>query len=565
MMQFLQNAIPKKNVTITINLNGEIYAKEELNSEKSLAWVRKNLSNLHTKDGFPKEISEVKFLDKMGDVISQNDEENYKLANVLDNKNILYIVYKKELLSKLVKDQHVNTDIEVTIKIEEKPSFIEFLDISKGNEENYTLKQVLQSDEGKSNILKVKQDSSISESEINENCKLEYGIKIDGRPNEKAFEFKQGLEITIHDEPKHHSKSIRESIAYESNYNKDFSFDIKAYAKLPWLSANFAASYEQSKGRINNKKYDKSEDIDLKEYAVIKMDNVVPTEEFVKRVSSALKSYNSIEELKKVCNEYGDFWARKVYLGGKIEKIQTKLIESNVQTGQKTIKTDGGIGMENTLGANLQYNSTASKTDTDTKSIVESESIGRNIKNLDDYHNWNIIKYEDMVLIFEILKKDEKHLELYKQVLKTLGKKILHFEVRTLKPEDSELLKLNIPNKFQKENPENCQIFATIINNKCNHKGTFSVQVLTFSGGAFLKIHRVGKYNKRKYPLKICWGIIGIPTDFDLYHHKDSCVSGLLKLTTKDAAFKPLDNTDTSFEETPPVLYYISIPSIRVN
>ncbi|CAG8510671.1 31071_t:CDS:2, partial [Racocetra persica] len=406
--------------------------------------------------------------------------------------------------------------------------------ISKYDENHRKLGDILHD----RNIIKIKRSHDyleyIDESEIIKRCKLEYGIKMsDDGPvepykNKKAFEFIRQNDVVelfqpiadIYNKDEH----ITRNNNYEITYQKNLIANLNVSTNLPWtsLSADFKISYKKSKGRTNYNENSMTFDVKLQGRAKVIMTNKVrPSKEFKKAVDDALSCSNPVEKLKKlknVCNEYGEFWAREVILGGKIQTVRDDFVEINTQTTE-TMKGGGvGVNVEN-VDITLQCNKTESeKIGTNNKeSITKSMYIGGDtkmahknvdewVKSLDDYTTWRIVEYRDVVSIFEILEGD-----LRRRVLDTLGKNILYAQI-------------------DQQNLKDYQIFATIISEK--QKGTFSVRVIYTTDSntanlhsANLLIHQFRKSGKnhkvREYSLKIGWTIIGIPNDFNLFDFED--------------------------------------------
>ncbi|CAG8764675.1 3757_t:CDS:2, partial [Racocetra fulgida] len=182
--------------------------------------------------------------------------------------------------------------------------------INKNDENIYRLRDALHD----GNILRIKRLSEFNESEIINRCKLEYGIKMsdDGlvEPHGKAFTFnKQNNIIEL----------------FKDNA------DIYISPKLPWssLSADFNVSHKASTKKTNYSETSMSFDVNLQGRAkIIMTDKVRPSQEFENEVNAALNCANNpIEELRKVCNKYGEFWAREIILGGKIQIVQDDFVE----------------------------------------------------------------------------------------------------------------------------------------------------------------------------------------------------------------------------------------------
>ncbi|KAF0530131.1 hsp70 family protein [Gigaspora margarita] len=460
-----------KEVTIKIDGEPNSYT-QKVDIEQSLSKFRKELSDLYEQNpnGRPCIFKNMYFVGKGGGIISQDAENSCKLGDVLRDGDIIKI--KRSL-------EHID------------------------------------------------------ESEIIKRCNLEYGIKmsddgpVEPHKSKKAFEFIKQNEIVELFQPIADIYSKDECITrnnkYEIIYQKNLIANLKVSANLPWssLSTDFEISYERLRGSVNYNETSMKFDVNLQGRAKVLMaDKVRPSKEFEKAVDDALKCPNPLEKLKNVCNEYGEFWAREIILGGKIQIIRDDFIEINTQTEERTIGASSSINIRN-INQNLQVNR------------IENESIGIN-KN---YTKWRIVEYRDVVSIFEILDHD-----LRRRVLNTLGRNILYAKVDQCKltffPNQKPCLhELDIPKKY-KENVKDYQIFATIISEK---KGTFSVQVMyttddnsTNIRSTNLLIHQFRKSRKnklRKYILKIRWIIIGIPNDFNFFEYED--FGGLKELEVK--------------------------------
>ncbi|CAG8827312.1 18968_t:CDS:2, partial [Gigaspora margarita] len=376
------------------------------------------------------------------------------------------------------------------------------------------------------NVIKIKRLSGlIDESEIIKQCKLEYGIKmsndgpVEPHKSKKAFEFIKQDEVVELFQPianiYNEVKIITQNSKHEILCQKNLIADLNVSTNLPWssLSTGFRTSCKRSKDRTNYNETSMTFEIKLQGRAkVIMTDKVRSSKEFEKAVDDALKCPNPIEKLKSVCNEYGEYWAREIIIGGKIQTVQDDFVEINKQTEERTLGASSSINIKN-FNANLQNTNLA------------QESFNEWIKSLEDYAKWRIVEYRDVVSIFEVLDDDD----LRRRVLNTLGKNILYAKVdqRKLtffpnqKPYRHEL---DIPEKYKK-NLKDFQIFATVISEK--QKGTFSVRVMYTNDNSSTDLHsanllihqfrKSGKSKLREYDLKIGWIIIGIPNDFNFF------------------------------------------------
>ncbi|CAG8496930.1 11680_t:CDS:2 [Dentiscutata heterogama] len=476
-----------KEVTIEIDEESNSYT-QKVDTEQSLSNFRKELSDLYEQNpnGRPYIYKNMFFVGKGGGIISEEDENDCKLSDVLHYGNIIKI--KRSL-------------------------------------------------------------KHIDESEIIKRCKLEYGIKmsddgpVEPHKNKKAFEFiKQNEVVELFQQIADiYSKveSITRNNKYEIIYQKNLITNLKVSTNLPWssLSTSLNISHKRSNKRANYNETSMTFDVNLQGRAKVIMTNKIrPSKEFEKAVDHALRCPNPIEELKGVCNEYGEFWAREIIIGGKIQIVRDDFVEINTQTEERMLGAGCSIDIRNN-NSSLQYNRTENRIiDTNSRESrtrpmyiggdinMARENVNDWIKTLENYTKWRIVEYRDVVSIFEILDYN-----LRRRVLDTLGKNILYAkvdlrELTFFQNQKPCIHELDIPKKY-KENLKDYQIFATIISKK--GKGTFSVRVMyttdnnsTNLHSANLLIHQFrksGGNRPREYSLKIGWIIIGIPNDFNYF------------------------------------------------
>ncbi|CAG8545651.1 706_t:CDS:1 [Racocetra fulgida] len=501
------------------------------------------------------------FLDKHDAIISQNDEKNYKLNKILHDKKI--IKFKRLHIDDL--ESSTSTVRKLTIKIEEEPhSYTVELDInqslsevrkqlldqykqnkigsirlyknmhfvsedggmiSQDAENNFMLNKILY--DGK--IIKIKRLRSlenIDDSEVIELCQLEYGIKIsnDGHviPHKKALEFIEPCELHVVEllQPtaniyKKDEKIKRETIR-EIICQKNLITKMNVSPDLPWSSISAGLDVLQ---RESTQEY-VSFDVKLRGRAKVVMTNKVQsTQDFKIAVENALDSNNPIDELKNICDTYGEFWAREVILGGII--VREDIVEISKQAKEKAV--DIKYSESNDKKINTKNKETGVKSiyiggDTD----VANKDLEKWDKSLEDYTKWKIVEFRDVVSIFEILDSN-----LRRRVLGILGERIVYAKVDqrnlTFSNQKPYIHELDVPEKY-KGKLDDYKIFASIISEK---KGTFFVRVVYKVDSADLLIHQFGKDSRLEYSLKIVWIIIGIPNDFNLFDLKDFNMSEL--------------------------------------
>ncbi|CAG8456074.1 12181_t:CDS:2, partial [Cetraspora pellucida] len=138
------------------------------------------------------------------------------------------------------------------------------------------------------------------------------------------------------------------------------------------------------------------------------------------------------------------------------------------------------------------------------------------LKNID---TWDIIEYEEVHSIFDLLEDN-----LRKEVLEALGKRILKVNIESIKypmSDDKKPYAHQLGKQLEDiTNIEECEIFSTVMKKKNRHM--FSSYICYDSPDKpVILIQRIpGKMTKKKYiNIKIGWIVVGYPTktfDFDL-------------------------------------------------
>ncbi|CAG8684486.1 45244_t:CDS:2 [Gigaspora margarita] len=270
-----------------------------------------------------------------------------------------------------------------------------------------------------------------------------------------------------------------------------------------------------------------------KEELNIPKSNIKPTEEFVKVVENALKSKDKETRLRGISKEYGDFYACRLVFGGAMIKEAYNEEILNIDNSQTSkIRVIGGI-----------------------KEQINGFSLKPWIKSLNDRDVWDIIEYDEIYSIFDLLNDN-----LQKEVLDVLGYRVLKAGindvplnwdfsknatyVHSLATQFADLDKITKVN--------NCYIFASIIDK--NDRDIFSLRVVYVHEHMPLIVVHLKKSLHKKHknsPIKVGWIIVGPPTNFDIDQTKcpvmiksgeieffksctlNTCVLGLPEVNTK--------------------------------
>ncbi|CAJ0635125.1 5329_t:CDS:2 [Entrophospora sp. SA101] len=268
--------------------------------------------------------------------------------------------------------------------------------------------------------------------ELIESC--EFGFNLTTEGTKKA----PRKAITIHDPRTEKSNPRLTGFVKECNnerenlYGRNIVFGGKILSPL----LSFGMDLKKSIGFEKKLDTATSYSIQKSEYASIEFteSNYYLKPEFENDVESAVNPKLSLEEkrkkLEEIIENYGQFISKKIVFGGKIIKQRTS--EAN-KVGVSSSNTKGAKSNINPLGivsVSASANKTKSVNDITRSSKTESfeHTIGgKKSARLDDWYEslrdpdqWDIIEYNDITPIFEILPDDLKE-----QVLKIFGQKIL--------------------------------------------------------------------------------------------------------------------------------------------
>ncbi|CAG8563554.1 7352_t:CDS:2 [Scutellospora calospora] len=256
------------------------------------------------------------------------------------------------------------------------------------------------------------------------------------------------------------------------------------------------------------------------EMAEITLDSCVkPTNYFIEDVKNALKkSTNSdkIKELRNIIENYGSFYAFKLVFGKAI--IKTKISYSRSEDVSKVHNSEAQLG-----GGLTQQNAelkVSNEVQSEEKSIYSNSTAKIETVGGEDYTNWEVIRYDDFHIIFDLLNCDS-YKDLWKQIIDILGYRILSAGVETLNFNPRNRLPFEFGTEITKiKNLSKCHIYASIVNENENITKAFSLHVdfvdeHTPEIFVHLIRHKKGKTKVKHYKLKVCWIVVGKPADVD--------------------------------------------------
>ncbi|CAI2178945.1 13046_t:CDS:2 [Funneliformis geosporum] len=370
--------------------------------------------------------------------------------------------------------------------------------------------------EGSLEILKILKPLDYpDEREVINKFNLDCGLKISSygptRSQKKALVFKKPkTPIEIHKSQYEENVVKICTTSHEELCLKNLIGGVKA--ALPWsplsagLSSGFSLSHERKNQTTHHKETstDYNVDICVKLRGMINKNEISPTEEFKKDVDEALNSKDPFIELQKLTEQYGEYIILKVKLGGKGLKIINKKLSETAQ--QKSNKFSFGFNVD----SKFAFGGDKIKYENDVQGWKDS---------LVDFTKWEIIEYEEIEPIFNILDEEQRN-----KVIKIIvEQKILFRKKESIKVGFSSN---SVPYKHELKIPptlqydlKKCQIFASV----SGEKRVFSVRVVYVSNSsASLLLHKIG--NKKKYEcyynLQIDWIIIGYPSNFKMDEFK---------------------------------------------
>ncbi|CAG8522007.1 13720_t:CDS:2 [Dentiscutata heterogama] len=309
----------------------------------------------------------------------------------------------------------------------------------------------------------------------------------------------------------------------------NFILDGKFKAGLSWLSVFLGVSHnnvEQKLVRFETfvkyscKKWERAE-------VKIPKSCIKPTEKFISDVKTALSKGTNDEKLNallKLTETYGSFYTCRLVFGK--AEINEIISENSSSESSKTNVTEVTAGIESGLHVNA---STTVRTENNRRNrcdnkFSKSKSLVIGNDDLSNYAKWDIIAYDEIYLIFDLLEND--YSDLRKEILDILGQRILSagvsdiieydFATPFIYPLETKLTKV--------EDIHKCHIFASIMNE--NAKTALSLRVeYEDEYTPIIVVHLIQHKYKKKlsffrqkkntFSFKLGWIIVGQPKNFD--------------------------------------------------
>ncbi|CAG8502808.1 3711_t:CDS:2, partial [Dentiscutata heterogama] len=338
------------------------------------------------------------------------------------------------------------------------------------------------------------------------------------------------------------SKCYNEIIECESEFEilckSNFILDEKVSGKLPWLSIFLGMPRKDSKEKLKHFQRPIKYSCTKFQKAVIDFSKscFTPRDEFLQEIDNALNEETNdrkIMKLREISATYGHFYAQRIYFGGAI--IQTIKSESSsedleAETNVQNIRTEANLNI--THGARDQTKSNNKSMDSKTRIIggdptkyYECGIVSWQESLKDDFFNWEIIGYDNIYPIFEILDNERRN-----KILKVLDQRILKANVvditMNLERIDPYVYPLN-EELTEISNINECQIFASIMNENNKDKKVYALHVnYAAENTPVIVVHLVQSKKRSKNKsirsrnksksssIKLGWIIVGPPTFF---------------------------------------------------
>ncbi|CAG8496968.1 36581_t:CDS:2 [Gigaspora margarita] len=301
---------------------------------------------------------------------------------------------------------------------------------------------------------------------------------------------------------------------------------------LPYLSLFVGISYNKANELYKSRNEATRYSCEIISKAKLRLDkqNIILNKDFINEIESALNNKytnnKKINELRKIFQKYGHFYASEVIYGGAIIENSRNINTRRRGCGSIGVVTNNNI----TVHDNFQ-NMTSELLDISKKTLTivggneafyikdnpeASRSWRSSVKNS---KYWRIISYNIRPII-DLLDDNLKN-----KILEIFGKKILKAEITTHPTSLRNLCKDpiiidDLSNIFKEltSNPSQCQIFASIMNQD-DRIYSLRVDYVDENSPVFV-VHYVGnkkklrKKQRQLYKIRISWIIVGYPEKF---------------------------------------------------
>ncbi|CAG8554061.1 4424_t:CDS:2 [Ambispora gerdemannii] len=393
------------------------------------------------------------------------------------------------------------------IQMNDNMNFLRFsARIPKSEESEFLLSEIIFDDN-----LRIK--DMLDWKKIIENNRLEYGLHFTEtgpvEAKEKAFNILRYTQKNLPLSP-YFNEVVKCQTEIENLYIKNYiATTTNLNEKLPGLPTS--SKYEKNPNKKIETVYHKIKR--GKAILILDVSDLKPTKQFVSAVDKALESNNKLALLKKIADDFGYFWCKRLEIGGII------IYEETNETGSTNIPTlqPVGIGVPAGENGNLEASNNSFKllvVHGGLEKYYHEQGIAGWIKSLNDYRNWKIAEFSEIRSIFDIL-DDERRLK----VSEALGKQILvsqvvelniTFDLSKRKP-----FMYEFPRNFRFSNTD--QIFVTGMSDE-NSKAVFATRLhyVDDRSQPVILLHRLGKLKDKStlkdFSLKLGYIVVGIST-----------------------------------------------------
>ncbi|CAG8482244.1 7244_t:CDS:2 [Dentiscutata heterogama] len=343
----------------------------------------------------------------------------------------------------------------------------------------------------------------------------------------KAFEFTPNdiiVKLERHDE----SDTVICSHELDVLCSKNRILDGEIKVGLPWLSIFLGIKRGTDKQKFKNIELFSEYSVETWKEAKITFSKscVKPTNKLIKDVNDALSENTTnekIQALLKVTKEYGSFYACSLIFGKARfrEKEQiNRLNESSrsTNTGAQFEIKPNVHGIEAGIGLNISNGTNNKSRSLDSYLHSRNKDIG----DRDDYTKWEIIGYDKIHLIFDLLDDD-----LQKKILDVLGHRILSAGSVPINHDFKKPLPFPLDTALTNViDASKCHIFVSITNQ--NVENAFSLHVdYVDKHTPEIVVYRFGRKKNiltrairgikgtKTYSFELNWIIVGQPKDFD--------------------------------------------------
>ncbi|CAG8523097.1 4010_t:CDS:2 [Paraglomus occultum] len=283
--------------------------------------------------------------------------------------------------------------------------------------------------------------------------------------------------------------------------------------RIPWrpdglsLKAESWSGNDRSGNRLGEPTHTVTEFV--KATLFMNKEYVRPSASFEHEVEQALSLDDTIAvraKLMELCDRYGPFWPRKVQLGGRITKSELDRMTLGTNVKDSNIK-ERDIYTTVIGGNEVLY--------------METGDMAKWAESLNFMSSWKILRYEDVVIIFEIFDEETRN-----HILQAFWGSILYHDIQKVEavfdPQHKDIYKrpIDIPEHLHAD-MDHLQVYVTLLR-KDNAKDAFCISTArSFKGIPEVCIHYTGRKHippktTKTFSLSLAVIVTGYPPSFIL-------------------------------------------------